>query len=57
MWNLDCWWCMSYFVLKKILHLNMYSLFELNSVSDSLSFQKTFLTSPKVESIEIVEDE
>lgn len=57
MWSLDCQWCMRYFVLKKILHLNMYSLFELNSVSDSLSPQKTFLASPKVESIEIVEDE
>jgi len=57
MWNLDCRWCMRYFVLKKILHLNMHSLFELNSVSDSLPFLKKFIASPKVESIEIVEDE
>lgn len=48
---------MRYFVLKKILHLNMHSLFELNSVSDSLPFQKKFIASPKVESVEIVEDE
>ena len=45
------------FCFKEILHLNMYSLFELNSVSDSLPFQKKFIASPKVESIEIVEDE